>query len=613
MYRKLCIFVFACLFGFSFAARAAVDAASETSSDLGSNPGLSTGAKVGIAAGATALVGGAVTAIAIAASNSSGSSSNSADSPDQNNPDNIGPGPDNSVITPALPINTPDQPLIPLSVPVPPIDKGTVIGEWNDQSIYTGKIGQANTSGMDKTKYIWTTTEPLPGSIAPDTTNIVTNGNLQTEIDKLDILNYTYLQAQPNTGKNPGTLYFADPWADASTGGLPSHNDTFCTDGSTYNVCTYIPLTGKQSLAAAKGNFQAFSLLQNQKGTLKKIFSVGGPDNYQSFTGVLGNSLSENNFIDSAAKIINHYNLDGINLAFEEQYKSDGSGFSATEANLYAKFITNLRTKLGPDKLIIITVPADINWYQVVGQYNWNIIAQNVNAVVVRSYDFHGGFDAKTTAFTGYMTSVYGDNFSQNPFNTQGGNDYSLDGSVKSLGSYNVPAEKIIASVPTYGRAVQMALTVFAPIMPGFNVPVGDMDKYSCADSKKCTGKFTYNYLATSKDMFMFKEHYARGDDNANKVGGVWDSIDTSKHPKSTWAPTYNFPLPPDYYSPAMVQYYTLPFISFADTKTTGNVVMYVNSNKLGGMMLSNISYDVLDPANSAKSLLTVIANYISK
>ncbi len=616
MYRKLCVFVFACLFSFSFAARAAIDAAADTSSDaLGSSSGLSTGAKVGIAAGATALVGGAVIAVALAASDKSGSGS------DNNGNTPLIPVPDTS---PLIPLNYPDQPLIPLNPAIQklhhhlilianPFDETVVMGEWNDQAIYDGTPYTSQDGKF--TRYIANPRDPITASAAPNVKDRQWSSNNVTFDRKLlylDILAYTFLQVQPKLNPkhlenaNYGNLYFADPWSDVSLKGLPWFNlnkdDTFCQDAPTKIICNYA-LNGQNVSQYGRGNFEAFSHLAGKAG-MKKVFAVGGPGNFTGIVDMLGydanSEAAQDRFITSAIEILQHYKLDGIDIDFELPY---GQGFNSTKGTLYADFLQKLRNALdqqfgtGADrKLILITIPADQRWIDSVNTGdktpdNWALISDAVNAVVIRTYDFHGGFDANgKIKKTGYTISTSAD--ANSPYTDQNSNDYSLIGSVKRLSKY-VPYNKIIASIPAYGRAVQNVTspTAIFQLFSG-KTPAGDMDVNGCYSSNTCTGKFSYKYIVQN----VLPNNNFITTDNLTVYGAYSYYVDII----NKWSP-------PELLPPGLMLKYATPFISYADTSVATAAAKYAKSAKLGGMMLAYISGDV-DPFNDAsKSLLIAL------
>lgn len=265
-------------------------------------------------------------------------------------------------------------------------------------------------SWNEKTSY------PIPGSYDANG-NIVHNQDMQDKLDYLNIIDYAFLRV-----KADGTAYFND-----STIDLSSNDAAFCQEHK--SICEDAP----GSYQPKYGNFSAFAKLQNKSGTLKKLISIGGANNTQSFNNAITQTST---FVESIAAIINYYHLDGIDLDFEPE------SFSSEQARGYANLVTALRQKLGPNVLIIVTIAPDQN----ITREFWQPLAGNASYIADMCYDFHA--PSFQPYYTGYNSNLYSD--SNEPMM----NHYfhiSCDQSLKLLTFLGVPPEKIILGYPSFG------------------------------------------------------------------------------------------------------------------------------------------------------------------
>jgi len=247
----------------------------------------------------------------------------------------------------------------------------------------------------------------------------ITNKDMLDKLNYLNMIAYAFLWVDPS-----GIARFTDSSVD-----LSYLDNAFCVLNK--NIC----LDRHNLYSPGAGNFSAFSLLQNNTHSLKKIISVGGANSDQSFDNAISNV---DNFVNSIEKIVAHYHLNGVDLDFEPD------NFTLERMNGYANLLFALRKKLGSDKIIIVTVSADQN----INAKSWKKISEQVNYVSDMCYEFHSPFNQP--AITGYNSNLYAD------FNEPLISRYyhiSCDQSIKSLTFLGVPPDKIVLGYPSYALA----------------------------------------------------------------------------------------------------------------------------------------------------------------
>lgn len=396
-----------------------------------------------------------------------------------------------------------------------------VMGYWTNWSLYVNGTGRA----IPQPVY------PVPGSIdpksQPDKPVIVTNADFTQKLEDMNVVTYGFLEAQTKeftyydsaTGntytianKTPdkiGTLYFNDPWADLQAPGSFANQDKLCAENDA--ICSfslqnrYKPIPFIQGVKM--GNFDAFSTLahsdaKNPLGNLKKVFSVGGYGHDNTFEDAFNSPDGISKFVTSAAQIINAYNIDGIDLDYENP------DMTLQQSEQYLSLIKALRTAL-PGKFISMSILSGPDYLE--GKRNGKFgfapgvlakISGIVDHVNLMTYDFHGAFDYNPngSGTTGFITNLY------MPDPMPENYKFSVDTSVQAALAQQVPANKLSIGIPAYGRALTGINAgdnagLFQTITAGTAIPKGDMDAASCETAitplgiNSCSGSFEYNYI----------------------------------------------------------------------------------------------------------------------
>lgn len=390
----------------------------------------------------------------------------------------------------------------------------TIMGYWSDWSVYTAQAipGQPY---------------PVPGS-HNSAGNTVSNTDFSQKLAGMNVVAYAFLEAQsktytyydaasgqsvtkinPNYQQDGGTLFFFDPWSDL----LPlGSDDSFCNDASN-SVCWYVDnMQGKDPKQSAQmGNFEAFAQLKHQStsnplGPLKKIISVGGYAHDATFEDSFDNATHIANFVNSAASIIDHYQLDGIDLDYENP------SMTHQQSDQFYSLVSALRKKLGNDKTIDITMlanPAYLQGSEASGTIGFDpntnalgSIAKLADHINLMTYDFHGAFDYDPgKGRTGFLTNLY------MPTDAPSGYDakFSVNTSVQAALQAGVPAQKLSVGIPAYGRSLANIPSdnggLFQIIPSTASIPRGNLDAANCATAitplggNSCSGSFSYRYI----------------------------------------------------------------------------------------------------------------------
>lgn len=459
-----------------------------------------------------------------------------------------------------------------------------IMGYYSNWNIYSN---DAATRAIPEPAY------GIPGSYASDG-SVVTN---QDMIDKLAVINaltYDFFQVQ-TTGPHIGALYFSDPNADLRMGDTQRNPITnqFCASSTTAYICNY----AQEAATWGRGNFEAFSKLQNGAANLRKLISVGGYGHDISFETTFASDAAINEFVTSAAAIVSAYKIQGIDLDYENTDTSAARSY----APRYVQLVKALRTALGGNALITVTILANPDWIASFGAENWKQLVGQANYINLMTYDFHGSWDYGDPAGTGYLSNIYLD-----PNDTHA-QKFSVEAAVQALQQQGIPNNMIVIGVPAYGRALEGVPNVNHGLYQPFaQIAKGDLDPANCVQqlplqANACSGAFQYNYIVNKMlnpgVTFTDYTNYA-GPTNA---------------PNAVWA--YN----PNAWSDASTGGKTAAgtFISYDNLLVAQTKANYVKDNGLGGVIMWELRGDVSpttkDKNGQSPSLLAKIYSIIGQ
>lgn len=377
---------------------------------------------------------------------------------------------------------------------------------------------------------------PISGSIN-NQGKTVQNYDLQEKLNLINLLAYAFLHVNKE-----GIVHFQDSYID-----LEKRDVAFC------NKNRQICMDSYHKYNPALGNFDAFSKLENNHKSLKKIISIGGAGDSNSFYYAI-NHVS--NFVNSVATIIKNYNLNGVDLDFEIN-----ALFTPNQAKKLSGLVEQLRIKLGKSAIIILTTAPDMGTLQSIGMKNWEIIAKSASFVSIMGYEFHSAF--YKPYYTGYNSNLYPD---PNEPELHYYYPISCDQSIEYLTFLGVPSTKIILGFPVYGLS-------YGGVAPANN---GLFQKFN----PKLTPSFDNKGPGRVEYKTILKLLHAGFTEHASYFNG---------HISGVWA-----------YNPNTKQ-----FISFDNTRLVAEKANYIKSKKLAGAMCWLINYDA--PATSKNSLLKAL------
>ena len=110
------------------------------------------------------------------------------------------------------------------------------------------------------------------------------------------------------------------------------------------------------------------------------LLAVGG-DGAGGFSLMARDKDKMDQFVNSAYKHIQDYNLDGIDLDWEFPTKDNGLDYSSADTENFNKLVKKLREKLGTSKIISVAANSSPKYY------DFNYIMQYVDYLNVMTYD----------------------------------------------------------------------------------------------------------------------------------------------------------------------------------------------------------------------------------
>jgi chitinase len=194
-------------------------------------------------------------------------------------------------------------------------------------------------------------------------------------------------------------------------------------------------------------NFAVLHALKRKNSGLKVLVSVGGWTWSGGFSDMALTAASRRKFIDSAARFIEKYELDGLDVDWEYPgLPGIGNRFRPEDKENYTALLRELRTKfdheqkrLGRPLFTSLAAGASLHFLE---QTNMREVARYVDTVNLMSYDY---YEPSSSPITGNHAPLYTDPADPNHI--------SADASVAAFLAAGVPGEKLVLGVPFYGHA----------------------------------------------------------------------------------------------------------------------------------------------------------------
>lgn len=216
--------------------------------------------------------------------------------------------------------------------------------------------------------------------------------------------------------------------------------------------------------------YRAMQNLKKKNPNLKTILSIGGwsfnscddtpesagtahpygPFTCKLFSKMAADPSGRRQFINSAIAYAKKYGFDGIDLDWE--YPADSArGGQDADYNNYLTLLKEFRQTAGQNFIITIASAAVPKGSKTGDQFFLWLAqcSQYLDWFNVMSYDYHGAFDDPKTMGTGVNAPLLKDSVPNGTFDIKD----TVDAYLKA----NIPKEKIVLGMPTYGRSYVVA------------------------------------------------------------------------------------------------------------------------------------------------------------
>jgi GH18 family chitinase len=250
-------------------------------------------------------------------------------------------------------------------------------------------------------------------------------------VDKVNIINYAFANINPNSG----TIVLGDPYAD---------------------IDQYYP-GDSWDAGALRGNFHRLQLLKEENSHLSTMISVGGWTWSAYFSDIAMTDATRTVFAQSCVEFIVEYGFDGIDYDWEYPVEGglDGNHHDPDDKVNLTLLLQKTRELLdvqeaidGNEYLLSIATSASP---MMSSNLELDILHEYVDFINIMSYDFHGpwgGLADNVTNFNAALFPATGD-LSPSPYNEA----FNMSAAVQLYLESGVPAEKINAGMPFYGRS----------------------------------------------------------------------------------------------------------------------------------------------------------------
>lgn len=170
------------------------------------------------------------------------------------------------------------------------------------------------------------------------------------------------------------------------------------------------------------------SALKEQNPDLKVILSVGGWGSGR-FSEMAGDSINRAKFADDCLRVINEFNLDGVDIDWEYPTSSAaGISSSPDDTENYTKLMRDIRERIGDSKSLTLATPGNAKYY------DFPAILPYVDFVNIMSYDI------------GTVP------FHQSPLYSSEHTKLTADQALQAHLDAGIPKEKLTLGLPFYGR-----------------------------------------------------------------------------------------------------------------------------------------------------------------
>lgn len=238
------------------------------------------------------------------------------------------------------------------------------------------------------------------------------------DYSKYSVINYAFFNPQPN-----GTIVGGDSWADENL--LQGQIDWSTTPAG------HFPNTSIVDLA--------------HNNNVKVLISVGGWTWSDNFPGIAANASTRTTFAHECNRLVEFYNLDGIDIDWEYPGYAPHNGTPADAAN-YTLLLQEIRDSLNAlgthyNETYMLTAAVGASQIHM-SNVQWSNAAQILDMINLMTYDFFGTWDAAANHNSPLYAPACGDP------------TFNIESAFQTLTQqYNVPSNKINVGVAFYGRS----------------------------------------------------------------------------------------------------------------------------------------------------------------
>ncbi|KAF9434178.1 hypothetical protein BGZ76_008443 [Entomortierella beljakovae] len=297
---------------------------------------------------------------------------------------------------------------------------------------------------------------------------------------------------------------------------------------------------------------------------VKVLMSIGGWTGSQYFSPLAASQSGRKTFVDGAVRMVQNYNLDGIDIDWEYPGRLGSACNIFDEANDAKNFLTLLRelraalSQLPNGQNLEISlatriVPFDGPNGQLQDVSEFSKVVNHIN---IMAYDINGSWGDLTGA-NAPLT---------------GAGDFNYEGGAEAWINAGFPPQQINMGVPFYGRSLitkadmTSAISMVAPFHK--KVPIGDSNDGLWTDP--CEKAAAYSGVWKYKNM---------------RDQGLLDANGNAKGP---WIKKFD----KESQTPWLFNPHTKQFISYDDRESLGLKVDFAKRKGLGGMMLWALNQD---------------------
>ena len=293
-----------------------------------------------------------------------------------------------------------------------------------------------------------------------------------------------------------------------------------------------------KTIAKPQGTLSHITNLKKKYPNLKILLSIGGWTHSDTFPAVAASPTARKQFAKECIEFCKKYQFDGVDIDWEfpgyEPHK--GTPEDAHNFTLLLKDLYNISRKQKAPMLITIAGPITFNH---IDKLELNEIQKYLSWINLMCYNYHGPWGGKDDKVTNHHAPLYA--------TKEGDSSLHIDATVQKYISKGIPKKKLILGMPLYGRSFANV----ASTTDGLNSTYSGMGKGTTSEGVRSFADIKQNLSS------IYTKH--------------WD--DQAK-------------------APYLYDAKTKDFITYDDDKSLKLKCEYIKSQKLGGAMLWELSFD---------------------